>query len=62
LFWYEFSAATLLILRKQKTGEANVGKGFMKKITPLLCVLFVIAYIVVATAVVIDKPKAALTG
>ncbi|MBP9213550.1 MAG: APC family permease [Chitinophagaceae bacterium] len=61
-FGMSLSAATLLILRKQKTGEANVGKGFAKNITPILCVLFVIAYAVVAVAVVIDKPKAALTG
>ncbi|MBC7587173.1 MAG: hypothetical protein H7178_02350, partial [Chitinophagaceae bacterium] len=43
-------------------GEENVSKGFAKSITPLLCVLFVISYGFVATAVVIDKPKAALTG
>jgi APA family basic amino acid/polyamine antiporter len=61
-FGMSLSAATLLILRKQKTGEANVGKGFAKNITPILCVLFVIAYAVVAIAVVIDKPKAAFTG
>jgi amino acid transporter len=56
------SAATLLILRKRKQGEINVEAGFPKNITPLLCVLFVIAYGFVATAVVIDKPMAALTG
>ncbi len=61
-FGMSLSAATLLILRKRKQGEANVSKGFAKNITPLLCVLFVIAYGFVATAVVIDKPMAALTG
>lgn len=61
-FGMSLSAATLLILRKRKQGEANVSKGFAKNITPLLCVLFVIAYGFVAVAVVIDKPYAALTG
>ncbi|MBW7952634.1 MAG: hypothetical protein H3C56_08810 [Chitinophagaceae bacterium] len=55
------SAATLLILRKRKLGEENV-KGFIKKITPVLCILFVLAYSIVAIAVVIDKPYAALIG
>lgn len=61
-FGMSLSAATLLILRKRKQGEENVPSGFSKKITPLLCVLFVIAYGFVATAVVIDKPNAAITG
>jgi APA family basic amino acid/polyamine antiporter len=61
-FGMSLSAATLLILRKRKQGEENVSPGLAKKITPILCVLFVIAYGFVATAVVIDIPKAALTG
>jgi basic amino acid/polyamine antiporter, APA family len=61
-FGMGLSAATLLILRKRKEGEANTTKGFAKNITPLLCVLFVVSYGFVATAVVIDKPMAALTG
>jgi APA family basic amino acid/polyamine antiporter len=61
-FGMSLSAATLLILRKRKQGEENVVAGVSKNITPLLCVLFVIAYGFVATAVVIDKPIAALTG
>jgi APA family basic amino acid/polyamine antiporter len=61
-FGMSLSAATLLILRKRKQGEANVSKGFASSITPLLCILFVLAYGFVATAVVIDKPMAALTG
>ncbi len=60
-FGMSLSAATLLVLRKRKQGDENV-KGLMKKITPILCVLFVIAYSIVAIAVVIDKPYAALTG
>lgn len=60
-FGMSLSAATLLILRKRKLGEENV-KGFIKKITPVLCILFVLAYSIVAIAVVIDKPYAALIG
>jgi len=55
------SAATLFILRKRKQGDAAV-TGSMKKIVPLLTAIFVISYGFVATAVVIDNPKAALTG
>ncbi|MFP5042235.1 APC family permease [Parasediminibacterium sp. JCM 36343] len=55
------SAATLLILRKWKQGNENV-TGIAKHITPVLCVVFVIAYLFIATAVVIDKPAAAITG
>lgn len=55
------SAATLFILRKQKLGDQNVS-GFLKKLTPFLCVLFMLAYVVVATAVWIDNPKAAITA
>ena len=58
---FSFSAATLFILRKRKQGDVQV-TGFTKHITPYLCVLFVLAYFVVATAVVIDNPNAALTG
>ncbi len=55
------SAATLFILRKRKQGDAFV-TGSFKKIVPLLTVLFVVSYCFVAAAVVIDNPKAALTG
>ncbi len=55
------SAATLFILRKRKQGNENV-TGAIQKITPLLCALFVAAYGFVAAAVVMDKPKSALTG
>lgn len=61
-FGMSLSAATLFILRKRNYGEENVSQSFSKKITPLLCLIFVLAYCFVATAVVIDKPKAALTG
>lgn len=55
------SAATLLILRSKKQGESSV-TGYLKKWTPLFCVIFVLAYAFVAVAVVIDKPYSALTA
>ena len=55
------SAATLFILRKRKQGDAAV-TGSITKILPLLCIFFVSSYSLVATAVVIDNPMAALTG
>ena len=55
------SAATLLILRRKKQGDAAVTGG-LKRWTPIFCVLFVISYAFVALAVVIDKPYAALTA
>ena len=58
---FSFSAAALLILKKRKQGNEKV-TGFVQHITPYLCVVFVLAYFVVATAVVIDNPSAAITG
>jgi basic amino acid/polyamine antiporter, APA family len=55
------SAATLLILRKRRQGQQAV-KGPMQSLTPVLCILFVLAYAAVALAVIIDKPNAALIG
>ena len=55
------SAATVFILRKRKTGEQNVTGG-IKKFVPVLATVFVAAYLLVAVAVIIDKPYAALTG
>ena len=55
------SAATLFILRKRKQGDGAV-TGSLTKVLPILAVLFVTAYGFVATAVVIDNPKAALTA
>ena len=55
------SAATLLLLRKKKQGDASV-TGILKKWTPILCVIFVLSYFMVAIAVVIDKPYSALTA
>jgi APA family basic amino acid/polyamine antiporter len=55
------SAATLFILRKRGQGDASV-TGALKKWTPILAAIFVMAYAFVAVAVVIDKPYAALTA
>ncbi|MES2775139.1 MAG: APC family permease [Bacteroidota bacterium] len=55
------AAAALLILRKRKFGSENV-TGTFSKIIPVITVLFVAAYCVVASAVVIDNFKAALIG
>jgi len=55
------SAATLLILRRKNQGVASV-TGYLKRWTPVFCVIFVFAYAFVAVAVVIDKPYSALTA
>ena len=55
------SAGALLILRNRGKGDAGV-TGMVRHITPYLCVVFVLSYLVVATAVVIDNPMAAITG
>ena len=56
------SGAALFILRKRHENDQAVSSGTMSKILPVLTTLFVITYFFVATAVVIDKPYAALTG
>ncbi len=55
------AAAALLILRKRKFGSENV-KGTFTKIIPVITVLFIASYFVVAIAVVIDNPIAAVIG
>jgi APA family basic amino acid/polyamine antiporter len=55
------SAATLLILRRKNQGDGSV-TGYLKRWTPVFCVIFVCAYAFVAVAVVIDKPYSALTA
>lgn len=51
------AAASLYILRKRKTNDDKV-KGFMKHITPVLLVLYIISYAIVATAVYFDNKNA----
>ncbi len=55
------AAAALLILRKKKTNEANV-TGSLKKFTPYLCIVFILCYAIVNTAVIIQNIQAAITG
>lgn len=55
------STATLFILRKRHEGDDAV-TGLLTRILPVITVLFISAYCFVATAVIIDKPFAALTG
>jgi Ca2+/H+ antiporter len=55
------SAPALLILRKRGAGAIAV-KGITRHLAPYLCVVFVLSYLVVATAVVIDNTTAAITG
>lgn len=55
-------ALALLILRKRKHNEDLVRPGLMKNLIPVLAFLFMIAYTIVASAVVIDNWKAALIG
>ncbi len=55
------SAATLFILRNKHQGDDMV-TGALKKWTPILAAIFVLSYAIVAIAVVIDKPYAALTA
>lgn len=55
-------AFALLILRKRHVNDHLVQPGTLTQILPVLTVLFTMAYAVVATAVVIDNWKAALTG
>ncbi len=55
------SAVALLILRKRLYNE-NLVKGSWKKWTPVLASFFIMAYSVVAIAVVIDNWKAAMIG
>ncbi|QGW29458.1 APC family permease [Phnomibacter ginsenosidimutans] len=55
-------ALALLILRYRKVNDELVQPGFISKIIPTIAVVFMLAYGVVATAVVLDNWKAALTG
>ncbi|HSK13634.1 MAG TPA: amino acid permease [Phnomibacter sp.] len=56
------SAIALLILRRKKYNEHLVKDGSLKRWMPVLAAFFIMAYSVVATAVVIDNWIAALIG
>lgn len=55
------AAGALFILRKKKVNQHLVTGG-LSKLVPLMTVLFMLCYVIVGTAVVIDNWKAALTG
>ena len=55
-------ALALLILRRRHVNDHLVQPGTLTRILPVLTVLFIFTYCIVATAVVIDNWKAALTG
>lgn len=56
------SAAALFILRKRNEGSRNVSKNTISGLIPLFTAIFVLSYFVIAAAVIIDKPWAAVTG
>lgn len=55
------AATGLFILRKRKIGEANV-TGSIRKIIPVVAVLFILAYCVVCYSVIVNNIQAALVG
>jgi basic amino acid/polyamine antiporter, APA family len=52
------STATIFILRKRRVGE-DVKDSYRMKLYPLLPLIFIIAYIFLATSIAINTPKAA---
>lgn len=58
-FGLSMAAAAVVILRKRKAGDEKM-KGPLKYITPYLLIIYIVAYAIVASAVVIDNYKAAL--
>ena len=56
-----FSAATIFIIRK-KTSHLDKSQIYSMKFFPLMPVVFISAYLFVATSIAIDKPETALTA
>lgn len=56
------SASALFILRKRHEKDDAIEKNTLAKVLPILTTLFVFTYFLVAAAVIIDKPFAAVTG
>lgn len=56
-----FSAATIFIIRK-KTSHLDKSQIYSMKLFPLMPVVFISAYLFVATSIAIDKPETALTA
>ena len=56
-----FSAATIFIIRK-KTSHLDKSQIYSMKFFPLMPVIFILAYLFVATSIAIDKPETAITA
>ncbi len=56
-----FSAATIFIIRK-KTSHLDRSQIYSMKLFPLMPVVFISAYLFVATSIAIDKPQTAITA
>lgn len=54
------SAATIFILRRRKTGEQHA--IYRMRLFPLLPLIFILSYILVAISIVIDDPRSAVYG
>lgn len=56
-----FSAATIFIIRK-RTKHLNKTQIYSMKLFPVLPIIFIAAYVFVATSIAIDKPQTAITA
>lgn len=56
-----FSAATIFIIRK-RTKHLDTKQIYSMKLFPVLPIIFIAAYIFVATSIAIDKPQTAITA
>lgn len=56
-----FSAATIFIIRK-RTKHLDKSQIYSMKLFPLMPIIFIAAYIFVATSIAIDKPQTAITA
>jgi APA family basic amino acid/polyamine antiporter len=56
-----FSAATIFIIRK-KTSHLDKSQIYSMKFFPLMPIVFIAAYLFVATSIAIDKPQTAITA
>jgi APA family basic amino acid/polyamine antiporter len=54
------SAATIFIMRRRKTGEEK--EIYRMKLFPLVPVVFILAYLSVATSIALDDPSSAMYG
>jgi APA family basic amino acid/polyamine antiporter len=56
-----FSAATIFIIRK-RTKHLDKSQIYSMKLFPVLPIIFIAAYVFVATSIAIDKPQTAITA